>query len=79
MKLKKQTINDANKLGYKLPISRSLESLKSKVPLIYSDIIIDEMVNIKAEGRIQKSKEVKNQKLVQPMLGSESDHQSSDE
>lgn len=41
MKLTKEAFNDAKKLGYNLPVSRSEEGLKFKSPLIYNDIIID--------------------------------------
>jgi hypothetical protein len=58
MKLTKEAFSDAKKLGYHLSVSRSEEGLKFKSPLIYNDIIIDEMVQVKKEDRIKKMKEV---------------------
>ena len=41
MKLTKEAVKDAKKLGYNIPLSRSLEGIKYKSPLILDDIVID--------------------------------------
>lgn len=36
-------MSDAKKLGYDLPVSRSVEGLRFKSPLLLSDIVVDEV------------------------------------
>ena len=49
MKLTKEAVKDAKQLGYRIPISRSLEGIKFKSPLMIDDIIIDELFQIKKD------------------------------
>lgn len=44
-------MTDAKKLGYDLPISRSVEGIRYKSPLLLNDIIIDELAGRRAEDR----------------------------
>ena len=50
MKLTKEAVKDAKQLGYRIPISRSLEGIKYKNPIILDDIIIDELFQIKKDN-----------------------------
>lgn len=47
MKLTSETYSDAVKLGYSLPLSRSMEGLRYKKSLILNDIVIDELAHSK--------------------------------
>ena len=49
----KEAVCDAKKFGYKLPISRSVEGLRFKSPLLMNDIIIDELVE-RNEDRLKR-------------------------
>ena len=44
-------MTDAKKLGYDLPISRSVEGIRYKSPLMLNDIIIDELAGRRTEDR----------------------------
>lgn len=43
MKLTKEAMKDAKKLGFNLPVSRSMEGIRFKSHLVLDDIIIDEL------------------------------------
>jgi hypothetical protein len=49
--LAQQTVTDAKKLGYDLPISRSAEGLRKKRPLVQDLLIIDELSSSRKEDR----------------------------
>ena len=75
MKLTKEAVKDAKKLGYNIPLSRSLEGIKYKSPLILDEIVIDELVKVKKDA----SKIKKYEPLIpEHRMSQESDHESSD-
>lgn len=49
LKLTKEAFHDAKRLGYNLPISRSMEGIRFKSPLLIGDVIIDELVQMKSQ------------------------------
>jgi hypothetical protein len=56
MKLTKEAMKDAKKLGFSLPVSRSMEGIRFKSPLLLDDIIIDELANLQGRKKA-KAKE----------------------
>lgn len=46
MKLTKEAMKDAKKLGFNLPVSRSMEGIRFKNPIVLNDIIIDELAHL---------------------------------
>lgn len=53
MKLTKEAMKDAKKLGFNLPISRSMEGIRFKSPLVLDEIIIDELMHRKDKAGIK--------------------------
>lgn len=72
-------MKDAKKMGITLPISRSMEGFRFKSSLVISDLIIDELPQLKKPEKSPKELNSKqSQKSEVEVRMSESDNESSD-
>lgn len=72
-------MKDAKKMGITLPISRSMEGFRFKSSLVISDLIIDELPQLKKPEKSPKEFNSKqSQKSEVEVRMSESDNESSD-
>lgn len=75
----KEAMKDAKKMGITLPISRSMEGFRFKSSLVISDLIIDELPQLKKPEKSPKEFNSKqSQKSEVEVRMSESDNESSD-